>query len=347
VTVTAISLADKSLYTTQTITVSATVTPANFTNPLSWTIANSSIATITPVSGSKDCKVESKTAGTTTLTVSVDGKTANCTLTVLAPTITLSNQSIYIGDIVTVAAVVSPSTLTITPNWTIANSSIATITPVSGSNQCKVTGIAAGTTQLTITANGGTATCDITVNSTSVLINGVTWSTRNVDISSTFAATPESLGMFYQWNRNVGWKSSGRTPTNQYGSTVWNYDMPTGTTWSAGYDPSPSGWRVPTKAELETLFNTSKVTSVWTTQSGINGRLFTDIATGKTLFLPAAGWRYSGDGGLESQGSGGRYWSSTQFDKDFAYYLSFSSSTSPKMNNVSRCDACSVRPVKK
>ena len=47
---------------------------------------------------------------------------------------------------------------------------------------------------------------------------------------------------------------------------------------------SESGWYVPTKGELETL---STKTNDWTTQNGVNGRLFT-IGSNK-LFLPAAG----------------------------------------------------------
>ena len=34
-----------------------------------------------------------------------------------------------------------------------------------------------------------------------VVINGVRWATRNVDMPGTFAETPESLGMLFQWNR--------------------------------------------------------------------------------------------------------------------------------------------------
>ncbi len=42
-----------------------------------------------------------------------------------------------------------------------------------------------------------------------VLINGVLWATRNVDAPGTFAASPESTGMFYQWNSRIAWSASG------------------------------------------------------------------------------------------------------------------------------------------
>jgi len=33
-----------------------------------------------------------------------------------------------------------------------------------------------------------------------VIINGIKWATRNVDMPGTFAANPEDAGMFYQWD---------------------------------------------------------------------------------------------------------------------------------------------------
>ena len=47
-----------------------------------------------------------------------------------------------------------------------------------------------------------------------------------------------------------------------------------------------NGWRTPTKAEWQELFD--NCSSVWTTQNGVNGRLYTG-PNGNTLFLPAAG----------------------------------------------------------
>jgi uncharacterized protein (TIGR02145 family) len=334
--------------------VSAVVTPANFTNPLSWTVANSNIATIAPVSGGKDCKVTGIVAGTTTLTATVDGKTATCTLTVLAPRITLSNKAILVGETFTVEAEVAPSTLTISPTWSIANSSIATIAPISGSKQCKVTGIATGTTRLTITTNGITANCDIKVVTGGVRINGVIWATRNVDAPGTFAATPESAGKLYQWNRKVGWAATGTV-------TGWNSTNPTGTEWTAANDPSPAGWSVPTEAQIETLLASR---DVWTTQSGVKGFLFTDRTTGQTIFLPAASERNGSDGSLRpsvvlgqyTDGGGthnvttspyGTYWSSTQYDTTSAssFYVHGNSNYFLRTRNIEKNNACSVRSV--
>jgi len=45
-------------------------------------------------------------------------------------------------------------------------------------------------------------------NSTGVLINEVVWATCNVNTPGTFAPHPSELGMFYQWNRRIGWSST-------------------------------------------------------------------------------------------------------------------------------------------
>ncbi|MDR0872786.1 MAG: hypothetical protein LBN27_04880 [Prevotellaceae bacterium] len=159
-----------------------------------------------------------------------------------------------------------------------------------------------------------------------VIINGVCWATRNVDAPGTFADNPEDYGMFYQWNRNVGWSSTDPM-INSNGGSTWDSSNPIGTEWEKANDPSPAGFRVPTLAEIRTLLDTDKVSSQWTTQNGVSGRLFTDKTTNNSLFLPAAGGRYYSDGTLFYAGSYGYYWSSTQSDSSSAYLLYFYSSS--------------------
>ncbi len=66
-------------------------------------------------------------------------------------------------------------------------------------------------------------------------------------------------------------------------------------------------WRMPTIAEFDELL--ANTTSEWTTQNGVNGRKFTSKTNGKSIFLPAAGYRWIGE--LLYAGSNGNYWSST------------------------------------
>ena len=82
---------------------------------------------------------------------------------------------------------------------------------------------------------------------------------------------------------------------------------------------------------------------MWTTQGGHNGYKVTG-KNGKSIFLPAAGWRY----GTSSKrvGERGCYWSSTPFESytDRAYPLLFSSS-SHRVGWSGRDCGNSVRPV--
>ena len=142
---------------------------------------------------------------------------------------------------------------------------------------------------------------------TSVIINGVKWATCNVDAPGTFATTPESTGMFYQWNRKIGW-SSADTMLNSNGGTEWDNTFDYSTDWATANDPSPAGWRMPTVAELTTLIDTTKVNNEWIVLNGVNGRNFTDKISGNSLFLPAGGVRHT-DGAL-SLDPFGFYWSS-------------------------------------
>lgn len=86
----------------------------------------------------------------------------------------------------------------------------------------------------------------------------------------------------------------------------------------------------------------NNTTSEWTTQNGVNGRKFTG-PNGGTVFLPAAGDRWSGEfGGV---GSGGYYWSSTPLDEGRAYLLYFGSGLA-RWGSYDRGVEQSVRPVR-
>ena len=171
-----------------------------------------------------------------------------------------------------------------------------------------------------------------------VIINGVKWATRNVDNPGTFADKPEDTGMFYQWNRKAAWLATGDI-------TNWDSSIPAGDMWEKANDPSPIGWRVPTLDEIKTLYDSGKVTIEWTAQNGINGRRFTDIATGNSIFLPAAGYLGNSDGTLYSVGSDGYYWSRQQYNKVLAYYLYFSSGDAFWSGCNTRSYGFSVRAV--
>jgi uncharacterized protein (TIGR02145 family) len=223
-----------------------------------------------------------------------------------------------------------------TITWTTSNAAIATVA------NGKVTVVDVGTAIITAKVGNKTATCTVTVRppevpAGGVWINGVIWATRNVDEVGTFAATPESYGKFYQWNRKKAWATTGDV-------SGWDTSDAPGTTWEKANDPSPAGWRVPTLAEINTLFDAQKVTSEWTTQNGVSGRKFTHKTTGATIFLPAAGYRSLSSSTLLSAGTYGRYWSSTPCST-YSYLLNFSSSYVYPGYNLNRALGFSVRCV--
>ena len=130
-----------------------------------------------------------------------------------------------------------------------------------------------------ISANAQTATTDPGVD-----INGVTWATRNVGMPGTFAASPEDPGMFYQWNRRVGWSSTDPM-VNSDGGTEWNDTYETGASWEKENDPCPLGWHVPTLDDMERSMLAENVWIQAERNNDISG--FIIGYSGAYLFLPA------------------------------------------------------------
>ena len=188
--------------------------------------------------------------------------------------------------------------------WTVHNTAVATISS-DYREFVLVRAITTGTTTIIVTTECGEKTAtsivtvlpDISAPLDGVLIDGVRWATRNVDMPGTFAEYPESFGMLYQWNRRTGWATTGFV-------VDWNFIGAIGTSWARINDPCPEGWRVPTEEELTNLGNTN---NVLVTRNGVNGTLFG--TTPYQIFLPTAGFRrYNGVSAGANQV--GYYWSS-------------------------------------
>jgi len=79
-----------------------------------------------------------------------------------------------------------------------------------------------------------------------VVINGITWATRNVSSTGTFVNNPENYGGYYQWNKK---DTANFLLHNAYFASSFSK----ATSWSSANDPCPTGWRVPTIDEFQTL----------------------------------------------------------------------------------------------
>jgi uncharacterized protein (TIGR02145 family) len=176
-----------------------------------------------------------------------------------------------------------------------------------------------------------------------VVINGVRWATRNVDAPGTFAESPESAGMFFQWSRKKGWYATdeimreGWDIRSSFTSTIWD------TEWYAENDPCPEGWRIPTRRELEQL---RRANSEWTSKNGVYGRLFGTAPN--QIFLPAAKFlTTSGNIGWHL-GNHGSYWSRTQDSRNrdsVAWRFTFSESDYLWVNAMHKALGFNIRCV--
>jgi len=257
--------------------------------------------------------------------------------------------TLEVGETETLTATIAPSDATNkNVTWNSDKPTIATV------ENGIVTAVAEGTATITVTTKDGgkTAICTVTVIESVpikewVEINGVKWAKCNVNMPGTFTANPEDAGMFYQWNRKIGW-SNADPMVNSDGGTTWDDSYPDGETWETSNDPSPLGYRVPTLDEIEKLLDETKVTytkvGALDIENGVPGRRFTDKTSGESIFLPAAGYRYGSGGTLYGVGTIGDYWSSTQLEAGNAYGLYFYDSFADWYHYY-RTYGFSVRPV--
>ena len=182
----------------------------------------------------------------------------------------------------------------------------------------------------------------------------VKWATCNVG-----ATKPEDYGDYFAWGETEP-KSTYDWSTYKYcnGSyntlTKYNNSSSYGTVDNkttldliddAARANWGGSWRMPTDAELTEL--RENCTWTWTTQNGVYGYKVTSKKSGytnKSIFLPAAGYRFNSD--LGNAGSYGDYWSSSLYtDHPYYAYVLYFYSDGVYRNSSNRCCGQSVRPV--
>lgn len=187
------------------------------------------------------------------------------------------------------------------------------------------------------------------------LPSGTLWATCNVG-----ANMPEGYGDYFAWGetepKSIYNESTYKYCNNEYGNQLTKYCNNTFLGYNGFTDnltillPEDdaatanwgSGWCMPTIAQWGELYQNT--THTWTTQNGVNGRLFT-ASNGNSLFLPATGSRWRDE--LSRVGARGYYWSSSLYT-DYpisAGYFHFRSGDY-YVNSDSRSTGYSVRAVR-
>ena len=165
------------------------------------------------------------------------------------------------------------------------------------------------------------------------LPSGLLWATCNIGANS-----PEENGNYYAWGE-TSTKDIYNEKTYKYFKgpnmkiTKYNFYSYSGkldclATLEYSDDVVKENWggewQMPTWEDMKELY--SNCTHKWTTQNGVNGRMFTG-PNGNSIFLPAAGSRYDSDNkGIKNSGT---YWSSSlnSYECSDASGLCFNSDT--------------------
>ena len=328
----------------------------------SYGVQSSDASVATAVMDGSSVVVTAVGGGTATLTVTDtnSGQTATLTVTVEYFPLTLSSSllTLNIGDEETVSITSGNG------SFLVASSDTGVATAKLAGFSVKVTAVGAGTATITITdiKSGQTATIEVTVNASPMsyltcpddhhphlidlgLPSGTKVACCNVDTDHPENQSPTNYGGYYAWGET---ETKSTYDWNNYVHYDGSYDTwhnlgsdIAGTEYDVAHVKWGGSWVMPSKEQQNELIN--NCTSTWTTQNGVNGRLFTG-SNGGSIFLPAAGYRL--DSGLGYAGSYGYYWSSTQLPSRSgrAYSLSFHSGGT-YAGNGSRYDGFSVRPV--
>lgn len=183
------------------------------------------------------------------------------------------------------------------------------------------------------------------------LPSGTIWATMNVG-----ASKASDSGLYFQWGDTQGYTADQVGKDKQFSDddykwrpnvsyTMYSKYITTGATLDLEDDAAHvnmgGSWHMPTPDQIKEL--TANTTSTWTTQYGVNGRLFTS-KNGKSIFIPAGGWTSLGS--IDGRRNRGYVWSSMLDTEDVRYVpcLDFGSGDVGLVYN-NRIEGRSVRGV--
>ena len=190
---------------------------------------------------------------------------------------------------------------------------------------------------------------------------GPLWATGNLKDDGTIA-DPLLAGDYYKWCYTTPYDVTGETDpyANYYED---GYDKEYDKEKDPAYVKSSHAWSMPTKDQLEALYDVQNTNAKtyseswkggWTNLgTAKGGMLIKSKVNGISLFLPAAGlYQYIGTVSLYSVGENGYYWSTAGYGSDSAFFLEFYYSLEfdtffigTDYSPLNRAWGASVRPV--
>ena len=195
------------------------------------------------------------------------------------------------------------------------------------------------------------------------LPSGTLWATTNIG-----SDTPEATGLYFAWGETTGYAIDEAHTFNYASYTLCNgtdhtltkycFDSDYGyegytdnlteleTIDDAAYQNWGSGWRIPSKEQYNELMNTSYTDQELTTQNGVYGCKVTSKTNGRSIFLPATGYR---NGSTVSSGNYADYGTRTMGTNSPISCQTFSFSQNLGISNnttTGRYRGHNIRPVR-
>ncbi|MDD3220226.1 MAG: leucine-rich repeat protein [Lachnospiraceae bacterium] len=210
-----------SLYVGQTQALSASITPSDAIDGITWSSSNTTVATV-----NQSGTVSALKAGTCTVKARTDnGIEASCTITVTQPSISFTNVSSSISCTIddTKILYVSTNPYTSSVQWTSSNSSVATV------SQGKITAVGAGSCTITakVTLYNKSYSTSVTVNVKKYAISYKTYFQETMTES-----LPDACNVVYRfpaadnyqlvWGSNYDTSSVKLYNTYRMDTTFWN-----------------------------------------------------------------------------------------------------------------------------